>query len=767
MSNLDIHNEYNSSGESVHDLFGRTEEGFFVPLYQREYTWEEDNINQLFDDLVLGTLDLADNPDATTFLGTTILTTHDNKQETVILGEVRAQPTAVQQVIDGQQRISTLALISIQLIVHLKRLRKGLPDRVPYTDLQNAATQTISNLRKLYAISLERGSTPPKKPKIICAREDRWTFNGNDDAYQSPVASYIAGFIRTEDPDIALESLDRVRGARVRGNVKLIEARLNEITDAHLPDTDFVDQFPTGEKITTKRMQEYVLGFTDKKVKSVVDKKEIDREDNNYFAAAIYQILVATYYLLRRCGVNCLQPTHAEWGFDMFQALNATGTPLTVIETFLPHVMQTEQNAGNTWVQTPSREKMDEVQALFDATKTNEQKNKRTNQLLGTFALCYSGKRLGRKFSVQRKWLRDVYGGQLPSLESKRRFLDYLSEVANFYYYAWYMEEKNAAHCIEGLEGHAERNLASLLVQYLKAAHSNLSAPILARFYSQARRSEASFDEFVEATKACAAFFTLWRSSKSTSGLDDVYRRYFTGIGGRVTVDQHHWQGHSSPIKVEALRTYFKGVLQDRGVLGQSAWDEQSRQFLLYSEHKTICRFVLFLAGHDRTIDPSNPGLTSPGQRGSCPLLRLSQWEAKDHKSIEHVAPQNPPSGHSWDSRIYSDNLVDEVGNLILLPLDLNKIADNKDWKVKLLYYYHVGEKSTEKLIQLTSKAQEVGVILSKRATRILAKVEHISSMEPILNVGLSGRWDASLIKKRSQQIRELAFDRLTSWLDV
>ena len=47
MSSIDLHEEYNSNGEGVHDLFGRVEEGFFVPLFQREFTWKEDNINQL------------------------------------------------------------------------------------------------------------------------------------------------------------------------------------------------------------------------------------------------------------------------------------------------------------------------------------------------------------------------------------------------------------------------------------------------------------------------------------------------------------------------------------------------------------------------------------------------------------------------------------------------------------------------------------------------------------------------------------------------
>ena len=83
MADIDLHKEYNSSGESVQDLFDSTEEGFFVPRYQREYTWEDDNINQLFDDLVLGARELSEKDSATTFLGTAILTALGNKKEAV------------------------------------------------------------------------------------------------------------------------------------------------------------------------------------------------------------------------------------------------------------------------------------------------------------------------------------------------------------------------------------------------------------------------------------------------------------------------------------------------------------------------------------------------------------------------------------------------------------------------------------------------------------------------------------------------------------
>lgn len=765
MADIDLHKEYNSSGESVQDLFDSTEEGFFVPLYQREYTWEEDNINQLFDDLVLGARELSENDSATTFLGTAILTALGSKKKTVKAGEERAQPTGVQIVIDGQQRISTLALISIQIIVKLHGLLDGLPHKDPYSDLHNAGEKFIERLRKLHAIELGKGATPPQKPKIIRARDDLWTYDGDDTAYGSPVARYIATFIRTGNADTALAALDSDGGTRVRGNVKLIDEWLDTVCDAHIPGTNIHDQFPVGASITVPRMQEYVLGFTDDGVRAVVERVETDKGQNDYCAAAAYQLLLLTHYLLRRCGVNRLQPTHEEWGFDMFQALNATGTPLTVMETFLPQVMQAEVAAGNDWDKTPSREFMDETQELFEVTTTNEQKNRRTNELLGTFALCYEGRKLGNKFSEQRRWMTRVYEKQLPAIDEKREFMGKLARTANFFYFGWYMEETTVPHHINGLDKHPEGEFASLLVRYLRDANSKLSAPILTRFYSQAVDEEATFDEFTECTKACAAFFTLWRSANSTSGLDDIYRRYFKGSDAPVVVDEHNWRGHPKPATAQNLKQYFQDVLKERGIAEKEAWITASERFLLFTELKTICRFVLFIAGHDRVADGANPGLTDVGTKGSCTLLKLGRWMAKDHKSLEHVAPQNPTAGHKWDPDIYTNDLVHQVGNLMLLPLEVNKFVDNKDWAVKYLHYCHVGERAKAKLTKLGEDAQKKGIVLSKKATDTLSKADYNCAVEPVLSVGEAGAWDASLIGNRTRQIKELAWDTLSSWL--
>jgi hypothetical protein len=327
------------------------------------------------------------------------------------------------------------------------------------------------------------------------------------------------------------------------------------------------------------------------------------------------------------------------------------------------------------------------------------------------------------------------------------------------------MAEPKVPYHIVGLENHPEGELASLLIQYLKDASSKLSAPVLARFYSQALDQTSTFDEFVEAAKASAAFFTLWRSSNSTSGLDDIYRKYFSGSNATPKVIAHNVSKHAAPLKSADLKAYFSAVLAEAKVRTQAQWIPASEKFLSYTELKTICRFVLFVAHHDRAPDPATPGLTIPGTKNVCPLLTLGRWSIKDHKSLEHVAPQNPPAGSNWDAAIYTDGLVHTVGNLLLLPVDINKFVDNKGWAVKYLHYAHIGSRTQAEIAALNAEVKKAGINLSKKATAVLGQASYSCAVEPVLALKAKGSWDAALIKARTQQIKEVTWSLLDQWL--
>ena len=109
------------SKKSVADLLGSgSKSRFMIPEYQRPYAWGADQINTLFDDLteyVKGDLD------SEYFLGCVV--TYRNGKE--------------QEVIDGQQRLTTLFL----LLRALYKKLEGMSDSKARTNLMNRIAPTL------------------------------------------------------------------------------------------------------------------------------------------------------------------------------------------------------------------------------------------------------------------------------------------------------------------------------------------------------------------------------------------------------------------------------------------------------------------------------------------------------------------------------------------------------------------------------------------------------------------------------------------------
>ena len=545
-----------------------------------------------------------------------------------------------------------------------------------------------------------------------------------------------------------------------------MDKTLRDVINAGVPGAALFGQFPSGESVAIPRMQKQVLGYYEEPLTAIVAGQGV--EARHLQASQIYSLFLLSHYLLRCCGFNRLEPVREAWGFDMFQALNATGTPLTALETLRPQVMQAEDDSPCRWDDSPSRDHLDEIDALFERATSNEQKNRRTNELLRAFALCWSGDKLGNRFSAQRRWLGAAYGQELATIDEKRDWLGRLARVARFYRGVWFMDDLSSGYpVIEAFETHEQGQLVSVLVRYLRDANSKLSAPILARFYSQMLEGSTEPNEFVDAARACAAFFTLWRSSNSTSGLDEVYRRFFRSSERPVTVGEHRWTSSLEPVSVVALKEYFLEWLEEKGIGDKEDWSKRAKQFLLYTEVRAVCRFVLFLAHHDRVPEQNRPGLSEAGKQGvQPPLLELKAWLAKDYRTLEHVAPQNPPEKHRWDERIYRErNRVHEVGNLLLLPTDVNSLVDNSEWAVKFLHYSHVGSPTIGMIEALREEAEKRGVQLRDKAVKALSATKFNPTVAPVLSVGLEGRWSAELVDERTEQIKGVAWETLRSWL--
>lgn len=83
---------------------------FIIPEYQRPYAWSDEQIQVLFDDLTEYTLNTTEDENNTYFLGTIVSYENDNKE---------------QEIIDGQQRITSLLLL---LRAIYTKLQSGGPE---------------------------------------------------------------------------------------------------------------------------------------------------------------------------------------------------------------------------------------------------------------------------------------------------------------------------------------------------------------------------------------------------------------------------------------------------------------------------------------------------------------------------------------------------------------------------------------------------------------------------------------------------------------
>ena len=132
MAVLNIEKSFLTENRSVLDFLSQPGQGLYIPLYQREYSWDSDNIEQLLEDLTGGVQRLASGEYTTNtdnkeirFLGTVITVIEANRNN-IYPRDPQAIPSKIEKLIDGQQRVSTIALMATLLTKRFYDIKKKL-----------------------------------------------------------------------------------------------------------------------------------------------------------------------------------------------------------------------------------------------------------------------------------------------------------------------------------------------------------------------------------------------------------------------------------------------------------------------------------------------------------------------------------------------------------------------------------------------------------------------------------------------------------------
>ncbi|WP_419864080.1 DUF262 domain-containing protein [Candidatus Poriferisodalis sp.] len=738
--------------KSTADFMRERGQCFYIPAYQRPFSWGRENIERLVDDIVHGLDQLLQRNDATAFIGT-LITIHDTDY-TTIDPLVRAQvPSKVMTVIDGQQRLTTLLLLNMVLHDELtnRHLRFDKPNDDASKWLFQQCLQTLSELRDTLEEDMSHGDGDYRwYPRMTRAYLDKWSRLDNEAQYESDIADLLHQYGRHCRSDSS--GTFRPTGERPLGrSYELVRRTIRRaIALGTHSDIDFPEVALFGDAGYLA-----LTLFNDELPPAVVDALN-DSANGRY--AELFRLLGFARFALHRVAVTVVTTRSEDYAFDMFESLNTTGEPLTAFETFRPRVIREE---GHSEYQgSPAHGHLSKVETYLEQFENAQNRLSATSNLLIPFALAESGYKLSKRLSDQRRYLRSTYDNS--GTEERDVFLQNMSHTAQLLEGAWDKSTWSpSGPSLIGLEPLDTEE--KLCFDVLQSTNHRIAIGVLTRFYSAQRHDQDV--NIGTVLRAVTAFLAIWRGAKGgTSGIDAAHRdllakgRPETGIPAlaRLIADE-------DALDVETLCSYFRLALRDEGLDSRDAWVAAASNVAIYHHNKDLARLLLLAATHDTTVDPTQPGLIKRARPGVLPLLNYEKWMDSGSVTVEHVAPQNPGDGSTWSTSIYRDTgMKDCLGNLLLLPTRANSLISNRPWQEKRMMYRILAARNREEIETARQEMKDAGLDI---AMEVLVDNDYLPIVAGV--AAYNEEWNADIISQRSALLCGLAWDRLSPWLNI
>lgn len=774
---------FNHSADDLFSFFSQPGRGFYVPYYQRNYSWDDENATKLINDIFAAIERTLTKPKNTVFLGTVIL--HDEKNVQVGTHvDTRNLLSKVSNVVDGQQRITSISLLGCVLYEILGQVASDLrAEANGVAEMAGLATELKDAQRQLlefFSIDIPKSdSQPQRKPLIIRAGDissnpvsDQWTLNGNvSNFYRSDPAMFQAEVINgglTQNITVN----DRIRSV-IDIFTSTIRSELDDVTPV------FAQSLLQACDIDGCTIQDFIAyppSFTD--ILALGQK-----EQAFYFSGLM--LLAVSAFLKKGCHLVVIECLDEDLAFDMFQALNATGTPLTAFEVFKPAIVKAWGASYATSIKT----QVDRVEQVFDQESTANGKEEITDRVIGATALVYNGISLSQRFSDERNWLMSNIPASGAPLDAS--LVTCLADQAEYYNKFIRPRRSPRGSTSFGLVQHLQglgltindADLAALCIFYLRDAQHAMAHAVLSVFYARLLRAQSSHStipsaaqDFLSICKATAAFFTLWMGASPGRFPDSDYRKMFDQSVTNISV-----ASGSSNQTVNFVKSAFRSALAAQGtydaansVIAKSLWVGRAKQTSWY-QRKAVCRFGLFAAFNDAVPDTTtgNEGFFVSGLPGTSRFLTSAAWHSTDYEVIEHIATRDKPTSIkfplSLDNSIYPGNysVVDKIGNLTLLSNPINA-SIYSEWPDKTFYYWSLTMPSST-VAGPTGNAlmNALGITaLPPSLSSLQAASNYLPHLAPLAVRGIAGlAWDSAFIDQRSDHLCNRIFDKLDNWL--
>lgn len=782
----EIENLFRPTSASVRQMLADQVGGFEIPPYQRPYRWQPADIRRLIEDVMASMNRIPKDPNAVTFVGAIITLSGVSGDHKVNVKEAR-------RVIDGQQRLSTLSVMSVALREQLLRypFQQYLDSKDSAEEMESDEAKLVASLHEMaleLAGNLESCIVEEFKvgegayryvPKIVREMADTWGKKPSEARYLSPVANLLFSYARSwETPNERFspampsqKEFPEAVGASVEDH-QLLLRRYKDVRTS-LSEMSKANDKNLGEIVEVETLlgDDGVIAKLFPKIDNrIVLFRSVESESFPAFEVA--RSVAFAECLLSRIAVTNIHASEESYAFDLFDSLNSTGEPLTAFETFLPHVVKAETESGNSWAETQSFLDMSMISHYLAETKSAVQQE--TSRFLISFLLADHGTKAGSHHNDQRYELQRLYNGSgsnlsPTTLDEKRAFTRSMRDCAATHFELW-------ANGRLGTEASNNRRHvdeeAMLCLKFLSSTNHRVTVAPMSRWVSNywSEPSDEARDAVCSVIKSMTAFSVMWRASHGgIDGIDAKYRSLMldghpeTGLPPLCRVEGSGNLPDPADL-AEALLSICADADTSVAFSDKDSWVERVLTRPVYDDNEAVTRFLLLLAAHHAV--PGRKGLAKDGAIADhTNMLTGERWDQSTLKTIEHVAPQSPSADeNSWDAALYQQSgTIHQIGNLALLPLDDNAWLSNRSWSDKRAIYKVLSATDPEAAASELKAAEENGLSLTdERREQIVERRRHLPALASVPH---SGDWDAKHIRARSKNTLGRAGDILFGWL--
>ncbi|MEI7284939.1 DUF262 domain-containing protein [Pectobacterium carotovorum] len=773
---LDI---FKAEPQSVFDVIcKRKNTGFYMPAYQRPYSWEESHIRDLFSDCENVFRNLLDSQDAIIFLGS-ILTVDDSSALTIYPLVKRDKPTDIKLIIDGQQRLSTLMLmilcINERLRVLLPSLKKAinLEQDEGIKDVLDELRQVISQLEIDTSNTVIETTADHEAykylPKIIRSQVDCWGRSEKKAQYDSPIAELLYAYQRhiVEQRESSVFkpldlSLMSASARRVVSNVKEIRRQLDCVQKGFLfksPDGEIEEKIKISDLVGCETL-DVCLDFP-------IDEDLSQASESYSKVAEVIYIAAFAKFLLHRVCLTYVEVNNESYAFDMFEALNTTGEPLTAIETFVPKVIEfignKRKDGASEEELEASMEVLNSITERFEDIIESKEKNLKTKALILAFVRAFEGK-------VKVTSLRDQRDAMLKSYENcrydfKDEYLTQLATTANFLFDHWQATVPDVGGLVES----GAQDISNLCLRYLVDMKHDIVQSLLIQFVLIDEKFESTGTEhsdFAKVLKSVTAFSVLWRAmSGGADGIDAVYKKLHER---GVSADQKGYQlGHGSltsdRFNSDVIKKFFRAELEAKIISKGSPKDVVDEQWLdICSKQQTLTKSknikMLLLAGmHSIELNGIDHEISN---KPSTDFLTTMMWELISGKdAIKKVF--NGGSTEGWGDEVISNpEEYNKIGNVLIDARNGISSTNPPSWyNLKQHLLQALANDSINNIEDILLAEDQVSNSAKRNASILMLEKKFV-------DITFADKWGKQQIDERSALLLTNAWRNLTQWLN-